>query len=232
MKVGSLVWGLARYLENHIFAEISLSPAPSNSKEVQHLLENFRRLGNLEFFKVARNRSGLSTYGSKIWLIYNPSENSTLLKPRLISHNNQLPSSFPHVDRLREKQSEISKRLSGLIALPRYSYIEEDREYLHGDTEIPFNHRLTREGLKYDHRYSILASRATHQFLELEIEAEEQIDPNDLRKNLRHNFQKFHKFDSVSITTSPETLGQWMRDKDYRPIANKVPITKFKGFYD
>ncbi|KAK6202463.1 uncharacterized protein RJT21DRAFT_118499, partial [Scheffersomyces amazonensis] len=255
MNYGKLTWGLTRHLQSHVHAEIRLAPAPSNSKEVAYLLECFKLLGNIEFFRVDRDTSGLATYGNKLQVVYSATDVPSLLQSRFSHGNYEQGRAFPDKRVLQEQQDSIIDQLSRLIAVPRYSYIENDQEYLEGHTEIQFRHSLTNEGLKYGNRYSVSTAQVDSPFVVLDsnkkenenvkdienvkdtenvkeidnYEDKDTLDVSNLRKCMRHNFQIFHKFEFVIAGRGQPDMKRW--NKSLSDKSSSRSRSQFKGFY-
>lgn len=189
-----------------------MSPSPSTANEVQHLYQNFKTLqGSLEYFEISRGKQGLNTYGNEATLIYNPSLQLSQSDP----FNGTSDSSESSLD-LVLLQNRLTETIRTICAIPRYSFIENDKEYMNGEIEIPYKYRLNRDGLKYEKQYAISPSTVDSQFSYISsasMSEDEELaisDPvlADFKRNMRHNFQKFHKFDHISFSPAISKINE------------------------
>lgn len=212
-----------RYL---VSVRMHMSPPPTNSKEVGHILNGLRNLGKVEFFKVERDKSNCAVYGQELFVVFNPSRKDAFGSIEItkeIENLNDINSVEDEVT-LLASQKKIVDNISSIVALPRYSYIENDERYLNGEIEIPFKHRLVKDGLKYDNRYTIPSCTVYNPFAHIRpAENEKNFNYNFLRANIRHNFQKFHKFDPITIKIGLSPLTRWILPKPKKSI----PFTGF-----
>ncbi|CAN3353707.1 hypothetical protein DICA3_A08570 [Diutina catenulata] len=188
---------LARHFQHHVSATIKLSPPPSSAAEVQHLFANFKTLGNLEYFRI--DRDPITTFGNEIRVKYAPSCRQMMLGKMLFdkhSHEINLSNSHDGANELEGSRILVAA-LENLVALPRYSYVDGDGDYFDSKVEVPFLHQLVASDRKWDDTYQLNTSSGSRQFVSLEGVAPEHV--NELRAAMRHNFQKFHKFDSVVV---------------------------------
>ncbi|ODV82145.1 uncharacterized protein CANTADRAFT_74717, partial [Suhomyces tanzawaensis NRRL Y-17324] len=177
----------------HVTARVKITPPPSSPAEAKFLYDSFSQLGNLEYFSIPRDKSGFSIYDNYIHLVYNPSKQQSLLGSAYLREEAHWEEGEHE---LRIHQKAIVDKLRHTIALPRYSFIKDDSQYYNGEVEIQFKHQLPLDALKYDKKYQITSSTIESPFLTLKREPEfSQIDT--LRGKIRHNFQKFHKFDEI-----------------------------------
>lgn len=197
----SLNRNLNRYYANHILAHFRISPSPSSPAEVQHLYDNFKKLGNLEYFRVPRVGS-VGRFSSHCMVLFNPALDKSLVTPFTV----------PDQQIMVPKSDSFTQKLQSLIAIPRYSYIEKDQSYLANKSYIPFKYSMTKAGLDLDKRYEISNSKYIDQFcyvLPNPSATERLLREADLlkfRREVRHNFQKFHKFSSIEITSGLEAI--------------------------
>ncbi|KAK6456504.1 uncharacterized protein RJT20DRAFT_128427 [Scheffersomyces xylosifermentans] len=226
---------VASTFRHHIAVKMLVSPPPTTAKEARHLLENFRTIGNVELFRFEREKSGCAVYGQELLLLYNPSNGLSPFGSALLDSSGDMSKEVESQETVVSNQKRILDDLQNIVALPRYSYIEHDEKYMNGQIEIPFKHRLVKEGLQYDKRYTIPSSTIDSQFSRI-IPVEDSnsgdtvLDSNSygaIRSYIRHNFQKFHKFDSISIRTSPTSIGKWITPKIHTNPHRKI---NFSGF--
>lgn len=200
MNISSINKSLARYFQNHVIVDIKMTPVPTTAEEVDHLYRNFKTLGNLEFFRINRDKSRVALYDSRLLMAYNPSNQGSLLQP-----NSNIFSFVETKQELKHSQDEIINTLSRVIGLPRYSYVINDEKYWSGEIEVLFKYHLNKEGLKYEKKFNLTSSVKSSQFITTE-EGPYTKDIPDFRKKIRHNFQKFHKFDYVSFKVGLEGI--------------------------
>lgn len=220
------------YFKYHIFVKIRMSPSPSTAKEVHHLYENFKKVGgSLEYFKMGRGKPGLNIYSNEADLIFNPSSQLTQLDP------------FNGVDKdvsesraeLLTLQNKLSNKIRSICAIPRYSFIANDTKYMNGEIEIPYKYRLNRNGLKYENQYSLTSSTIDDQFSYVspipEAGKDEKLAMNDsiitdFKSNMRHNFQKFHKFDTIVISDAIPKINQLIQRQKLNPhVKHNMPVS-------
>lgn len=205
MNIKNLNNRLSIYFKYHIFVKVRMSPSPTTANEVYHLYQNFKKLGgSLEYFEISRGNTGLNTYRNEASLIFNPSSQLSQLDPFSGTDRNVKETNAE----LLALQNKLTDTIRSICAIPRYSFIENDDQYIRGEIEIPYKFRLNRDGLKYDNRYLISTSTVNNQFCFISSVPISEKDNKhtmsdviitDFKSHMRHNFQKFHKFDSISI---------------------------------
>lgn len=182
----------AAYFRFHVVAHIRLSPGPTSSKEVEYLYNCFKNLSErstLEYFNVARGQLRHNIFDPEIKLMFNP-------RQCLLSDPFDFEAKTEDHE-LEQEQAHMVDTLQHLLALPRYSYIENDEEFFENKLKVPFKHALTSEGLRYQGKYQLTESTVSSPFVSIaSLE-----DILDIRYKIRHNFQKYHKFDKVLVTT-------------------------------
>lgn len=186
----------AHYFKYHVVARIRLSPGPTSAKEVEYLYNCFKGLSEgstLEYFNVARGQPRHNVFDPELRMIFNP-------RQCLLSDPFDFESNDTHD--LEQEQVHLVGTLQHLLALPRYSYIENDEEFLQNRMVVAFKHALTPEGLRYEGKYQLSESTVLSPFIS--IQSLENI--LDLRYRIRHNFQKYHKFDKVTVFTGFDSV--------------------------
>lgn len=187
----------AHYFKYHVVARIRLSPGPTSAKEVEYLYNCFKGLSEgstLEYFNVARGQPRHNVFDPELRMIFNP-------RQCLLSDPFDFDSKNDTHD-LEQEQVHLVGTLKHLLALPRYSYIENDEEFLQNRMVVTFKHALTPEGLRYEGKYQLSESTVLSPFIS--IQSLENI--LDLRYRIRHNFQKYHKFDKVTVSTGFDSV--------------------------
>lgn len=179
------------HFRHAVVARVRLSPGPSTANEAQYLYERFRELApNLEVFSIPRDPSRTLLFLPRINMIY------TYGVP-------MLDDPFDLEDKAESIEENVqfaTKQLSLIVALPRFSYIENDPDYESGRTAAPFKWSLTEKGRAYDGKFEVTLSTVSNPFVHLKTTE----DRKAVTHALRHNFQKFHKFD-VHVEHGPET---------------------------
>lgn len=203
---------LSLYYKHHITARMTVVPAPSTVEEVNHLHNQFKRIGNLEYFHMQKNESKASLYGSEMQLVFNPSYVS--LEDFLLS---ELDTERDDEKTLQTQQRRIMNRMEHVVALPRYSYIHNDADYLNRKVEIPFKHKLVGDALKYENLYSLNSSTMDRPFIQLLNHEIENLE--DFKSAVRFNFAKFHKFSRLRLDTGVEGINsvKWGKHLDVTP---------------
>lgn len=229
---------LSVYFMHHIFVKIRMSPSPTTTKEVFHLYQNFKKLGgSLEYFEISRGKNGLNTYSNEVSLIYNPSSQLSQLDP-FNGTNKNMKETTAELLALRTK---LTDTIHSICAIPRYSYVENDEQYVKGEIEIPYKFRLNRDGLKYDKRYSISTSTVNNQFCFISpaptLENDDKNIMNDsiitnFKSHMRHNFQKFHKFDNITISPAIPNINHIIGRQKLDPLIKQTDGIKYSSLMD
>lgn len=177
-------------MPHHVLARLTLSPPPLLAAEAQWIYDNFKRLAPLELFRF--RSTPLVPNGEAIDVVYAPSYRSRVIgnlleeKPTVVANENTDDAA---------NQNAIVQRLKLLVALPRYPYIEDDDRYFEGKVEVPFAHNLASHGARLSGTYSLTHLKASAPFVEFtSLENRDHI-----RKAMRHNFVKFHKFADIKV---------------------------------
>lgn len=238
MNIKNINNRLSIYFLHHIFVSLRISPSPTTAKEVHHIYQNFKKLGgSLEYFDISRGRHGINTYSNEVTLIYNPSSQLSQLDPFNGTDENKEES----IAELLALRAKLSNTIISICAIPRYSFIENDEQYMKGEIEIPYKFRLNRDGLKYDKRYSISPSTVNNQFCFISpIAPSEIVDKNgmsdsiltDFKSHMRHNFQKFHKFDSISVSPAISQINHLIGRQKLNPNVNRRDSINYSSLMD
>lgn len=223
---------------HHIFVKVRMSPSPTTAKEVYHLYRNFKKLGgSLEYFEVSRGKPGLNTYSNEASLIYNPSSQLSQLDPFNGTDENKEET----IAELLAQRAKLTSTILSICAIPRYSFIENDQQYMNGEIEVPYKFRLNRDGLKYDKRYSISSSTVNNQFCFISPIAASEGDSKhgmndsvltDFKSHMRHNFQKFHKLDSISISSAIPHINHLIGRQKLNPSINRNDSIQYSSLMD
>ncbi|CAK7894891.1 hypothetical protein CAAN3_02S06194 [[Candida] anglica] len=216
----SLGTRLASYYRHHVLVTVKLSPSPSSAAEVDHLYESFSRLGNLEYFKIPRNQT-LNRFSPYLTMLFNPAKES-IVSPF------SLPPGFaldtPQF--LDIQQSLLKQKLASILAIPRYSYIENDQEYHDGELQVPFKYHASKRALFFESKVHVTPSTINDPFCYIETKYKD-LDISHFRKDIRHNFQIFHKLDSISLLDGVEGVnklgGRLTSEPDY--IQNVMDVS-------
>lgn len=191
---------LSVYFKHHIAVSMVVVPPPSTVNEANHIFNNFKTIGHLEYFKIDRDGSRINMYGPVITAVYNPNGTKSLLSSALYKDEDLELNPQVSSQDLMDEQQRISTKLQTLLALPRYSYIENDDKYLQRQLEIPFKHKLTSDGRRYENLYSLNSSTIDNQFIYITTNDTSILeDLNQFKSKVRFNFQKFHKFDRFQL---------------------------------
>lgn len=213
MKPYQLNLKLAGYFQHHVSAKINLSPVPTTSKEVDHIYRNLKRLGNIEYFVMQRDKTRFNLYGSKLHVVFNPCNTQSLIASQFKSFSSvetsmDTPASRERWKEILQNKNDLITNLNRIIALPRFSYVAGDKDYWKGKVKVSFNYKLSKEGLKYDKKFTLCPSIVPDEFISVsdtEIDTEEL---KDFRRKIRHNFQKFHKFESLEIKEGLDPINE------------------------
>lgn len=209
MQSSTLTKRLSLYFKYHVVAKLRLTPSPTNAKEVQHLYYSFKKLpGQVDYFHLSRGERGLNPYGRDLTVVIAPTKLS-LLQPF-----NEVESEIEIRDEeLQASKDKLISHFASICGLPRYSYIEGSNSFVEGKIKIPFKFSLSRWGLNYAGRYKVTSSTIDNPFSHIVSTGSEQETGlkndhtfEDFRRQIRHNFQKFHKFDNVVIEAGPEFI--------------------------
>lgn len=182
--------------KHHVLATIRLLPTPTSPKEVDFLYRLFQTLGNMELFRIGRDRSGASMYEPVIRVMYSPLRGSLLRSP---AQNDvaQTLAEYQDIARIVARKKELVSTLDLLIAIPRFLYLENDKEFWLGRLEVYFKHSLPVDALQYDGQYAIKSARKDDVFHT--VLPKGNVDNAMLRSKARFNLQKYHKFVLVHV---------------------------------
>lgn len=203
---------MRRLFDNHIYAKIIISPPPTTAREARFIYDNFKRIGKLDYFSFDKERRGLLTFGKELTMLFDPQGNEM----KDLELKTSLEEKEEVVTHL--KKYELVHRLATICALPRFSYIEE--VYCKDEFTIPFKYRLNKAFWKYENKYTVSPSTKTEPFLFISVSEKISDDYNwhqmdaltNFKRGLRHNFQKFHKFDSLEFGIGPEKVSEIIGD--------------------
>lgn len=214
---------LSSYFKYHVLARIKVGPAPRNAQEVQHLHDSFKTIGNVEYFHIGLGKPIYNLYSPYIYVVFNPSMEKSQLRPMIYE---EIAEPVPEsVDNILMNQENLVQDLKSLIAIPRFSYFHNDKKYINGEIEIQYKHRLVGKSLQYDGRYSITPATVHLPFHKILL-LDTKVNPISLVYDMRSNFQKFHKFDQVSVWTGVEALNKFMKKER---LNNGITQDEFIG---
>lgn len=208
-----------------------VTPPPSTGKEANHIYNNFKTIGNLEYFKVDRDGSRVNIYGQGVTAVFNPSSksliNSVLYEDDLIGLESE--------KQLQDEKERLTHKLYSLLALPRYSFIEGDEKFYNREVEIPFKHQLTDQGRKYQDLYSMKSATVDSQFIYIDINDENKKtfdNFNNFKTTIRFNFQKFHKFDRLSLKTGIDGINNIIGTDKFKPTSLSMTVDELANLND
>lgn len=212
---------MSRYFKHHIVARIRLSPAPVSSKEFDFLYNSFKNLSecSLEYFHIPKGQPRLNLYQNEINLIYSPYSGN--ITDPFFFHDEE-----PQ-DVLAQRLEQVNRTLTKLCGLPRYSYIEGDEDFFEGKITVPFKSSLTLKGLKYEGKYKISDCTVDQPFALML--SEESL--TDIRLSMRHNFQKFHKFDFINILQGHDPVHQLLESKRKKRPSVGISVQKISEHF-
>ncbi|CCE83633.1 Piso0_004217 [Millerozyma farinosa CBS 7064] len=228
---------MRRLFDNHVYAKVIISPPPTTAREARFIYDNFKRIGKLDFFSFDKERRGLLTFGKELTMLYDPQGEEM----KDLGYRPTFEEKEETVTHL--KQYELIHKLATICALPRFSYIEE--VYCKDEFTIPFKYRLNKAFWKYENKYTISPSTKTEPFSSISVSEKFADDHNwrqtdvltDFKRGLRHNFQKFHKFDSMEFGIGPEKvnniIGNSASDSKFgisTPQRHRETSTYTRGF--
>lgn len=208
---------IPRNLPHHLLARITLSPPPLLSAEAQWIYDNFKQLAPLELFRFKPTL--LVPHGEALEVVYAPSYESRVIG-NLLEHEPTVVENENSDD--AANQLKILDQIKLLVAIPRYPYIEDDDRYFDGKVEVPFAHNLAKHGAHLAGTYELTHLNIKSPFIEFTTK-----DNRDhIRKAMRHNFTKFHKFadikvlKGVSFPDDPKAFG--FVDEEIEPVEFKA----------
>lgn len=208
---GKLSKTILKYFANTVGFSCRITPPPNTSLELDYLLHNFHKLAPLDNFQTISN----SNHGFFINAIYSPCRDESwfkLIKPDENHLFEEIDPKFTNTIK-----NDFINKLTSLVAIPRYSYIENNKDFQNYKLKIRFDHNIQRSIANYKGKYNLTTSTVDDPFISIinndnangtnnDDDDEVLIDYEKLRVNLRHNFQKFHKFDKIEIITNPNRL--------------------------
>lgn len=192
----SLLARTALYFKHSVAAKFRVTPAPINAEEVRFIYDSFGKLGTVEFFEAERAKfTEPHTFEPLVSVLLNPTGQFSQLDP-LTGIDATIA---PLGSELRQKQSNLQQQLQKLIGLPRFSYIENDKKYFSGEIQVPFKHSLLQRALHLKYKMSTSTIYTPFVFLE-------EGNPAEVAPQIRHNFQKYHRFEPVFVETGSHGL--------------------------
>ncbi|RKP28777.1 hypothetical protein METBISCDRAFT_7702, partial [Metschnikowia bicuspidata] len=172
-----------------VTARFHLSPAPTSVKEVQFIHNAFKTVSPVEFFLVEQFASGASNpFRHHLTVVLN-----ALDRPLDAIH--EIGPGEHSAAVLRTRQLEISRFLSTICGLPRFSYVENEDRYFAGRLYVPFKHSLASDGRYLKGQYDVSESTVDSPFFTLSSDHDLKL----VGSKLRHNFQKYHKLKPAKI---------------------------------
>ncbi|KAL6454632.1 hypothetical protein SBY92_004099 [Candida maltosa Xu316] len=185
-----------KYFLNTVQFSCRITPPPRTANELNYITTNFEKLAPVDYFSTSSGK-----HGYFINVIYSPCRDKSWY--RLLSNNERLVTNDG--DELRDAKRPLVDRLSRLIGIPRYSYIDNNELFFNNEGQIIFKHTLGEKISEYNNKYTLTTAMNEDPFISV-MEAQDSIDFEKLRANLRHRFQFFHKFDKVEIITSTKRV--------------------------
>lgn len=187
----SLLARTALYFKYAVAAKFKLAPAPINVEEVKFIYDSFGKLGTVEYFKADKAKhTDPHLFEPLVTVLLNPTEQFSQIDPLSgVDSTIALTGS-----ELRQKQGNLRQKLQNLIGLPRFSYVENDKKYFGGEVQVPFKHSLLPRALHLEYKMS--TSTISSPFVYLE-----EGNPAKVAPQIRHNFQKYHKFQPLFVET-------------------------------
>lgn len=190
----------ALYFKFCVAARFRLTPAPTSAAEIGFLHSSFAKLATLEHFHVQpASHVAPNTFNREVSVVLNPFDQESQLDP--FSGAESAPQA---VSSLLQRQREIAEYLHTICGIPRYSYVKNDPLYFGGSLEVPFKHTLVASARYLSDEYTISASTIESPFAELKSAHPQE----EIAKNIRHNFQKYHKIEPVLIANGWHGLQQ------------------------
>lgn len=187
---------LSKHFSGHVLAIIHLTPAPSTADEVRYLYKCVQRIAAVDFFHIRRD-SVNDSYGN-------------ILKVAFDTYNRKGMDPFvelsvePFVDPVTETtKQDIVTTLQQICSVPRFQFIDNDQRYVNNEVEIPFNYKLTPQGLRYENKFTISSSTYKQPFTMI---TPRDRSVSDFKSQIRFNFEKFTKFDMIQITSNKTTI--------------------------
>lgn len=214
---------IAHYCQHLLHAEIVMTPPPRSSQEVAFILGSFRSLAQVESFKFNRSIPKMAGYGSVLSICFNASAQRSLMQLALLHNHEQSVSdcTWESSQAMALRREALVKSLEHIIAIPRYSFLEGDEAYSQDLLLARFKHRLVSSGLRFDGQYTITDARASDPFCRVVPEPghENSLDIDLLRKSIRHNFQKFHKFQAINLTLNNQRNAEAIPGLNYEKLV-------------
>lgn len=210
---------ISTYFKNSIGFSFRLTPTPTNPEDLNFIYDELNKLAPIDIFKTLHNEK----HGFFVNLIFNPcreeswygmignSQDQTQEEQELLLRSslgypgkgNVIYDSLPleiepeFVQLIKNKL--INDKLSKIIAIPRYEFIKNNKDYFNDKLLIYFSHNLKTPNFRK--RYKLNSSIGSNSLIYIDINQGEEdvVDIEKLRNEIRHNFTKFYKFDKIEI---------------------------------
>lgn len=206
------------YFKSSVSARLKFTPAPSTAEEVSFIRDCFSKIATIEYFSVqnALHTSG-KLYEQPVSVCLSPIQRYSQLDPFTPTDHTQYTSY-----EATQRQFLLNQLLHKLIGLPRYSYVANDSNYFNDTSQVPFKHALSPKARITSDLYELSTSTISNPFVIVK-----RGDNKTVAANIRHNFQKYHKIETIfienglsgisALTKSPNNLDVALPDR--RPIT-------------
>ncbi|KAI5963495.1 uncharacterized protein KGF55_002375 [Candida pseudojiufengensis] len=204
---------LIKYFKSTIEFRCKITPPPKSSSELNFIIENFEKLGTIEYLvnTTLNDVSIIENDGFWLKIIFNPILKRSRFGP--ILSEEEMPTLDKKSDLVSKTiKSKFINNLYNLIAIPRYLYLKNDNPGFFTNTNhLKFVYDLSSKGSIFYNKFKLSNSSIEHPFITI-IESDPTINKFKLRASIRHNYQYFHKIDNIEIIDDARRILQNLQE--------------------
>ncbi|RCK62320.1 hypothetical protein Cantr_09020 [Candida viswanathii] len=214
-RLHSIPYATLDYFRNSVGFSFRLSPVPTSPDDLDYIHNALNNLAPIDVFKTLYRKEA----GFFVNMIFSPCRDETwygLLSkhsPDPLQYESDTSGESPEtptiIDSLapevatkytKSKKELLIANLDKIIAIPRYEYIKGNKEFAEDKVELQFKHGLGSPTFKG--RYSFTYATGSEPIIYCYFGPGEKPIENlqSLRRDIRHNFTMFYKFDQLTIT--------------------------------
>ncbi|KAI3406439.2 hypothetical protein KGF56_000920 [Candida oxycetoniae] len=189
------------YLKHSVRFRCKLSPPPKSSSELKFVLNVLEKLATVDILRSTSltplDPKKLLESGFWIDILYSPCYPKSIFSP-MLPKGDFPPLSKESIAKNKLAQSNFIEKLNSLVAIPRFHALETDTEYIENQRGIKLVHQLVPSAMSYRGNYELTTSTIDNPLISIKRK-EPLVNEHVLRASMRHNFQLFHKFESIAI---------------------------------
>lgn len=195
---------LERYFRNHMRLSFELVPAPKNQQELNYIFKHFKEFGDIEYVSTSKFLHEVSAPPKSFFvnMVYNANPSVSLLDPLGAEARFLVDPMSP--DEVQYHKRDLIQKLENIVALPKRQFIENDQQYLKGESRAVLVHHLPDEAKRFEGTYTLSAATIHEPFIKFVTYPENE--KSLLSYYLQFNVQHFYKFINVRMETDPEQI--------------------------